>query len=63
MTCVNGKWPRLILMTGAVSGWLLHDLVTATEAPSPALALLQYAVLAGALIGLIGSVMMLASEK
>jgi hypothetical protein len=63
MTCVNGKWPRLILMTGAVSGWLLYDLVTATEAPSPALALLQYAVLASALIGLIGSVMMLASEK
>jgi hypothetical protein len=55
MTCVNGKWPRQIPMTGAVSGWLLYDLVTATEAPSPALALLQYAVLASALIGLIGS--------
>jgi hypothetical protein len=35
----------------------------ATEAPSRALAILQYGLLGGALIGLVGSLVMLASEK
>jgi hypothetical protein len=60
---MNGKWPKLILMTGAVSAWLLYDVATAIEAPSQVLAILQYTVLAGALIGLVGSTVMFATEK
>jgi hypothetical protein len=63
VTYVNSKWPKLILMTGAVSAWLVYDMVTATETPSMVLTLLQYTVLAAALIALIGSVMMFASER
>jgi hypothetical protein len=38
-------------------------MATAAEAPGRALAILQYGLLAGALIGLVGSLAMLASEK
>ncbi|MEH2608868.1 hypothetical protein [Bradyrhizobium sp. AZCC 1693] len=41
----------------------LRDGNGATEAPSRALAILQYGLLACALIGLVGSLAMLASEK
>jgi hypothetical protein len=37
--------------------------MSATEAPSRALAVLQYCLLAAALLGLIGSLVKLASEK
>ena len=60
---MNGKWPKLMLMSGITSAWLLYDMATATEAPSRALASLQYGLLACALIGLVGSLAMLASEK
>jgi hypothetical protein len=60
---VNSKWPKLMLMSGVTSVWLVYGMATATEAPSPALAILQYALLACALIGLVGSLVMLASEK
>jgi hypothetical protein len=60
---VHGKWPRLMLMSGIASAWLLYETATATEAPSRALAALQYGLLACAVIGLVGSLVMLASEK
>ena len=60
---MNSKWPKVMLMSGVTSAWLLYDMATATEAPSPALAVLQYGLLACALVGLVGSLVMLASEK
>ncbi|MEH2589675.1 hypothetical protein [Bradyrhizobium sp. AZCC 1721] len=41
----------------------LYEMATATEAPRQALAILQYGLLACALIGVVGSLVMLASEK
>ena len=58
-----GKWPKLMPMSGITSAWQLYEMATATEAPSRALAILQYGLLACALIGLVGSLVMLASEK
>jgi hypothetical protein len=57
------KWPRMILMSAATSTWLIYDMATATEAPRQAVAILQYCLLACALIGLAGSLVMLASQK
>ncbi len=62
-TCVNSKWPKVMLMSGITSAWLLYDMAIATEAPSRGLAVLQYGLLACALVGLIGSLVMLALEK
>jgi hypothetical protein len=61
--CMNGKWPKVMLMSGLTSAWLLYDIATATETPRQAVAMLQYGLLACALIGLIGSVVMAAQEK
>ena len=60
---MNSKWPKLTLMSRITSVWLLYEMATATEAPSRALAILQYGLLACAMIGLVGSLAMLASEK
>lgn len=60
---MNSKWPKVMLMSGVTSAWLLYDMATATEAPRQAVALLQYGLLACALIGLIGSIVMAASES
>jgi len=60
---VNSKWAKLMLMSGITSAWLLYEMATATEAPSRALAILQYGLRAGALTGLVGSLVMLASEN
>jgi hypothetical protein len=60
---VNSKWPKLILMSAATSAWLIYDMTTATETPRQAVAVLQYGLLACALMGLIGSLVMLASQK
>ena len=60
---MSSKWAKLILMSGITSAWLLYEMATATEAPGRALAILQYGLLACALIGLVGSLMMLASQK
>ncbi|WP_156433741.1 hypothetical protein [Bradyrhizobium retamae] len=60
---MSSKWPKLILMSGITSAWLLYEMATATEVPGRALAILQYGLLACALTGLIGSLVMLASEK
>ena len=50
-----------MLMSGITSAWLLYEMATATEAPPGGA--LQYGLLACALIGLVGSLAMLASEK
>jgi hypothetical protein len=60
---VYSKWPKVMLMSGITSAWLLYDMATATEAPSRALSILQYGLLACALVGLVGSLVMLATEK
>ena len=60
---MNSKWAKLMLMSGITSAWLLYEMATATEAPSRALAILQYGLLGGALTGLVGSLVMLASEN
>ena len=57
------QWPKLTLMSGITAVWLLYEMPTATQAPSRALEILQYGLLACALIGLTGSLVMLASEK
>ena len=51
---MNGKWPGVELICAATSLWLVYDIMTATEAPQPALAVLQYALLACSGIGLVG---------
>jgi hypothetical protein len=58
---VNSK--KLMLMSGATSALLVYEIMSATEAPSRALAVLQYCLLVAALLGLIGSLVKLASEK
>ena len=60
---MNSKWPKIMLMSGATSAWLLYDIATASEAPRQAVAVLQYGLLACALIGLVGSIVMAASDK
>jgi hypothetical protein len=60
---VNNKWPRLILINGAISAWLIYEITSATEAPGRALEILQYGLLACSLFALVGSLVMLASGK
>ncbi|SDK32337.1 MULTISPECIES: hypothetical protein [Bradyrhizobium] len=60
---MNSRWPKIMLMSGLTSAWLLYDIATATETPRQAVAILQYALLACALIGLVGSIVMAAAEK
>lgn len=50
-------------MSAVTSGWLIYDMTSATEAPRQALAVLQYCLLALALVALVGSVLMYATEK
>jgi hypothetical protein len=61
--CMNGKWPKVMLMSGLTSAWLLYDMATATDVPRQAVAILQYGLLACAVIGLVGSIVMAAQEK
>jgi len=61
--CMNGKWPKVMLMSGLTSAWLLYDMATATEVPRQAVAILQCGLLACAVIGLVGSIVMAAQEK
>lgn len=60
---MNSKWPKVMLISAVTSGWLLYDVTTATEALRLALAILQYALLACALVALIGSVVMHATKR
>ena len=52
------------MLTSAVTSVsLIYDMASATEAPSRAVAVLQYGLLACALFGLIGSFVKFATEK
>ena len=57
------KWPKVVLMSGATSAWLIYDMTTATEAPRQAVMVLQYGLLGCALFALIGALAMLASGR
>jgi hypothetical protein len=48
----------MMLMTAASSAPLIYDMATATEPPGQAIAVLQDALLAGALFGPAGSLVM-----
>src|SRR5262249_53069966 len=58
---VNDKKPKnsgvMIVAFAAVAAWQIYDMATATETPSRALAVLQYVLLAGLLVGLIGALL------
>jgi hypothetical protein len=45
------------------SCWMLYDITTATEAPRLALAILQYSLLACALVALVGSAVIYATDR
>jgi hypothetical protein len=60
---MQDKWTKVMLMSAATAAWLIYDMATATEAPRQALAILQYGLLACALFGLVGSLVMAASRK
>jgi hypothetical protein len=60
---IVSRWPKLMLMSGVTSALLIYEIAGATEAPSRALAILQYGLLACALIGLVGSVVMYVAER
>ena len=52
---MNSKWPKVMAIGAVTTCWLLYDITTANEAPRLALAILQYALLACALVALVGS--------
>ena len=52
----SGYWGKMALLNAGVASWLIYDMATATEAPSRALALLQYFLLALSSTALVGSV-------
>ena len=56
------RWPRVMLMSGVTAAWLIYDLTTATEPPRQAVAILEYALLACAVVGLFGSLLMMATS-
>ena len=60
---MQSKWPKTMLISGLTSAILIYQMATATEAPSQALAVLQYCLLACGLIGLMGSIAMFAAGK
>jgi hypothetical protein len=55
-------WGRTAAITAAVAAWQIYDMSTAVEAPRQALMLLQYFLLVCALIGCVGSLVMLTRE-
>ncbi|QCK84884.1 hypothetical protein E8L99_03345 [Phreatobacter aquaticus] len=59
----RGKWIRLALMSGATSALLLYQIFGATEAPSTALKVMQYGLLALALFALIGALVKMMNAR
>ena len=55
---MNSKWPKVMAISAVTSCRLIYDITTATEEPRLALAILQYAVLAGALVALVAFAVM-----
>ena len=58
----TSKWGKWALINAAVAAWVVYDMTTATEVPRQAVMILQYVLLACALIGLAGSVAKCLSE-
>jgi len=56
----KGKWVRTAALAAAVAAWQIYEMVTAVEAPSQALRLLQIFLLACAGVSCVGSLIMLA---
>jgi hypothetical protein len=58
---VDEKRPKnsgvMIVAFAAVAAWQIYDMATTTEASSRALVILQYVLLVGLLVGLIGAVL------
>jgi hypothetical protein len=52
-----------MLISAVTSLWLLYDVTTATEMPRLALAVVQYTLLALALVALVGSAAMYATGR
>jgi hypothetical protein len=59
----NKSLGRTALLSAVLVLWNVYDMSVATEAPRPAVMILQYGVLALGLFALIGSVAMLAMKK
>jgi hypothetical protein len=57
----SGKWGKLALLCAAVAAWNVYDISSATETPRQAVMILQYFLLACALIGLAGALLKLMS--
>ena len=57
----SGKWGKLALLCAAVAAWNIYDISSATETPRQAVMVLQYFLLACALIGLAGALVKLMS--
>jgi hypothetical protein len=60
---VDGKWPKLMLMGAVTSCRLLYDLTTGTGSPRLAPAVLQCSLLVCALLALIGSAVIYATDR
>ncbi len=58
----KSKWGKWIIVNAAVAAWIVYDISTATETPRQAVMILQYALLACALFGLVGSAVKYMSE-
>ena len=54
------SWGVRAALSAGVLIWQIHDMATATEAPSQALLILQYFLIACGLVGLIGGLAMMA---
>jgi propanediol dehydratase large subunit len=58
---VDEKRPKnsgvMIVAFAAVAAWQIYDMATTTEASSRTLVILQYVLLVGLLVGLIGAVL------
>jgi hypothetical protein len=57
------NWRWLAAISGAAGAWQIYEIATATEAPRQALALMQYFSVGCALVGFVGSLIMLAKGK
>jgi hypothetical protein len=59
----GSRWIKFILMSGVVIAWQIYDLATATEAPSQALLIMNYLLIALAGFSFVGSIVMLVKER
>jgi len=59
----RGRMMRTAVLGAAVAGWQIYELTSAAEAPSQAVLLLHYFLLACGLIAFAGSLFVLATQK